>query len=81
MTCKFCESYESWHNIHESYNQKRPKEERSKYEYTAALIIRSWIPKVRTKRHAGRTIDCRNQGIGYELNYCPECGKRLKGEK
>jgi len=79
MPCKFCESYESWRRIHDFDNLKLPKEERSKHEYTVALVIRSWIPKVRTKRHAGRTVDYRNQGIGYNLNFCPECGKRLVG--
>lgn len=29
------------------------------------------------KRHAGRTTDYRNRGIGYKLNYCPECGRKL----
>ena len=81
VMCKFCEAYESWHNIHEFDNQKRPKDERTKYEYNVALVIRSWIPKYKSKNRAGRMVDYRNKGIGFKLNYCPECGKRLKGAK
>ena len=79
MPCKFCESYEMWKHIHEFDNLKLPKEERSKHEYTVALVIHSWKPKHRTKRQAGRTVDYRNQGLGYKLNYCPECGRKIRG--
>ena len=77
--CCFCESYELWRNIHEFDNTLGPKDEKTKHEYSVALVIRSWKPKYRTKRHAGRVVDYRNQGIGYKLNFCPECGKRLVG--
>lgn len=40
MDCKFCESYESWHNIHEFDNQRVPKEERSKMSNTQTLYIK-----------------------------------------
>ena len=79
MSCKFCEAYESWHNIHEFDNQNRPKDERVKHEYTVALVIHSWCPKYKTKRQAGCITNYRNQGLGYKLNYCPECGKKLRG--
>lgn len=81
MNCKFCESYESWHNIHEFDNQRVPKEERVKHEYAVALVIHSWCPKYRTKKRAGRTVDYRNMGLGFKLNYCPECGRKLKDKK
>lgn len=76
--CAFCEAME--HNkkldeisngIKEEYLPKRY------YEYTVAIVRRSWT-KERGKRHAGRVTDYRNQGIGYQLNYCPECGRKLK---
>ena len=76
--CKFCESLESWKNIHEFHNQDITKAEKMKHEYTVALLIHSWCPKYKTKRQASRTTDYRNQGLGYKLNYCPECGRKLK---
>ena len=79
MSCKFCESLQDWSQIHEFNNRDIPKEEETKHEYTVALVIHSWCPKYKTKRQAGRTVDYRNQGLGYKLNYCPECGRKLKG--
>ena len=79
MPCKFCESLQDWSQIHEFDNLKLPKEEETKHEYTVALVIHSWCPKYKTKRQAGRTADYRNQGLGYELNYCPECGRKIRG--
>lgn len=79
MSCKFCESLQDWRDIYAIDNMKLPKEERIKQEYTVALLIYSWCPKYKTKRQAGRTTDYRNQGLGYKLNYCPECGKKLRG--
>lgn len=72
--CKFCDSLRTW-------KQVKSMEKDMKEEYKVALVIRSWNPKVRSKRHAGRTTDYRNRGIGYELNYCPECGVQLRGKK
>ena len=77
--CKFCESLESWQNIHEFHNQDITKDEKMKHEYTVALLIHTWCPKYKTKRQASRLTDYRNKGLGYKLNYCPECGRKLKG--
>lgn len=76
--CKFCESYQSWKNIHKDSNRRYPKDEKMRHEYSVALLIHSWDPKYSSKRHAGRTTDYRNKGMGYKLNYCPECGRKLK---
>ena len=46
-------------------------------ELTVAIVERNWYQK-RGKRSAGRTIHYKNQGIGFALNFCPECGKRLR---
>ena len=75
--CKFCESLADHKRIENFWAEE--DDEPSKYEYTVALVIRSWKPSVRSKRDAGRTTDYRYQGLGYKLNYCPECGKKLKG--
>ena len=47
-----------------------------KEEYTVALVSHTWSVS-RGKRSASRTVDFRNKGLGYKLNYCPECGKEL----
>ena len=77
VECKFCASLESRKKC-ENFWLEREKEP-FKYEYTVALVIRSWKPSIRSKRDACRTTDYRNQGIGYKLNFCPECGRKLKG--
>lgn len=67
--CAFCESLQTHKNIRAFNNELYD-------EYTVALVIRSYAKG--KKRTAGRTTDYRNQGIGYKLNFCPECGRRLK---
>ena len=75
--CAFCEALQLNKNIRVFYNDLRKKEgnERIYEEYTVALVVRSYAKG--KKRTAGRTTDYRNQGIGYQLNFCPECGRRL----
>ena len=76
--CKFCGALMSWKQIDEFYKVTVPDPELGKYccEYTAALVIRHWYSK-KGKRSAGRTTDYRHMGLGFKLNYCPECGRRL----
>lgn len=77
-TCQFCEALQRNKNIRAFYNDRQKKEgkERIYEDYTVALVIRSYVKG--KKRTAGRTTDYRNQGIGYKLNFCPECGRALK---
>ena len=79
--CKFCESLENWQDIHKFDNAHAPKDEKKKHEYRVALLIYSWCPKHKTKRQASRLADYRSKGLGYKLNYCPECGRRMRCEK
>lgn len=72
--CQFCRKLEI-NKMMENHFRK-DGEEKILYEYTVAMVTRSWT-KTKGKRRAGRTTDYRNQGIGYKLNYCPECGKKL----
>ena len=78
--CAFCEALQRNKNIRAFYNDLRKEEGEEKiYEdYTVALVVRSYAKG--KKRTAGRTTDYRNQGIGYQLNFCPECGRKLTGE-
>ena len=73
--CKFCKNLEFYKNLDRN-QESDPELGRYKTEYRAALVIRSWYEK-RSKRGAGRTTDYRYRGIGYRLNYCPECGRKL----
>lgn len=77
MSCKFCEALDIWKHCNESYNKHLLKAERLKEEYTVALVSHTWSVS-RGKRSASRTVDYRNKGLGYKLNYCPECGKELR---
>lgn len=72
--CEFCDRLEL-----EKFSRSLDKGQKPKiyYECTVALVVRSWT-KERGKRNAGRLTDYRNQGIGYKLNFCPECGKDLR---
>lgn len=75
--CAFCEAYDTQNKIYD-FKDKHPEyyEEKLFYEITVAMVIRTWT-KSRGKAHAGRTTDYRFRGLGYKLNYCPECGRKL----
>lgn len=75
--CKFCESLKDHKEIENFWLEEGA--EPSEYEYTVALVIRSWKPRY-GKKKAGRTTDYRYQGIGYKLYYCPECGRKIRGK-
>lgn len=74
--CKFCDAMRSslqadavsdaWITDAELY-----------HEYSVAIVRRTWT-KAGGKRNAGRVTDYRYKGCGYKLNYCPECGRKLK---
>lgn len=79
--CKFCESMarnKERYKIVRGWATDAELEEFGKWmnEYTVAIVIRSWYQK-KGKKAASRTIEFRNKGLGYELNYCPECGRKL----
>ena len=77
IMCKFCESLNYEKQYARESNRNRDKEDKLKHSYNVALIRHTWT-KRKGKRKACRTVDYRNQGIGYQLNYCPECGRMLK---
>ena len=75
--CAFCEALKSNMQIRAFLNKQREKDHEEKiYEdYTVALVSRSYLKG--RKSHASRTTDYRYAGIGYKLNYCPECGREV----
>lgn len=77
--CQFCESYRSHKNVHDFIRQHQEyygEKSLLQYEICTAMVIKMWRPGY--KRRASRETDYRSQGCGYQLNYCPECGKKLK---
>lgn len=80
--CKFCEALRIHKQEARFWNNLRRKEGKPnvRHDYTVALVSRSWN-KGSGKNYGSRTTDYRNQGIGYKLNFCPECGRALKRER
>ena len=76
--CVFCADYQMYKKINKELNKKdkRISDEPFKHEYTVALVIRDWFPSA-GKKNASRSIHYRNKGLGYKLNFCPECGKEI----
>ena len=78
--CKFCESLENHKKIENFWLEEG--NEPSKYEYSVLIQMRCWKPKY-GKKDSSWDIDYGNRkfgfhGLGYKLNYCPECGKDLR---
>lgn len=83
--CKFCEAMKENRQIEEFTRQHESQKDLERYgkyktEYAVAIITRSWYSKT-GKRNAGRTTDYRHMGLGYKLNYCPECGANMRGRQ
>jgi len=78
MTCQFCEALQTSKQIHEFLAENSKDKELGKYmaEYTVAIVRHTWYKK-NGKRSGSRTTDYRNRGLGYALNFCPECGRKL----
>lgn len=70
--CPFCKQLACVKDVHEYYrnhsNGRRRSEDYSN-KYTVALVSESYYMDTYT----GETKYC-----GYELNYCPTCGKPIK---
>ena len=86
MTCKFCETMQTYRKVDyvsdkwKSEDPELQKLGKYKREYTVAIVRRGWYQK-KGKRSAGRSTDYRYRGLGYKLNYCPECGRDLRSVK
>lgn len=74
--CDFCDDLNLRKQCAKEDNRGQNEDNRLKYAYNVALVQHMWT-KSRGKRNACRSVDFRNKGIGYQLNYCPECGKKL----
>lgn len=72
--CKFCEAMESHRKIGTILKRHDPDLD---YRYSVAIVMRSFRKGQRGCRNSG--TDYRYRGCGYDLNFCPECGRPLKG--
>lgn len=82
--CRFCDELKDLkecHKIAQGWATDVELAEYGKYmqELTVAFVQRCWYQK-KGKKLAGRTVHYRNKGLGFALNYCPECGKKLRGK-
>ena len=77
--CKFCEAMKANRQV-EEITRSWATERYGKYmiEYTVAIVKRSYFQKL-GKRRSGRSVEFRYRGLGFELNYCPECGANMRG--
>lgn len=82
MSCEFCKAFELWKTFEKSNKKNYAKQNLTwRFEITTAIVVHSWIKEKRTKRQAGRVTDFRNEGLGFKLRFCPECGKELRGTR
>lgn len=80
--CKFCEELESLKECHRIAQRWAIDAELTEYgkwmqDLTVAIIERNWYQK-KGKKSSGRSVHYRKYGFGFSLNYCPECGKKLR---
>ena len=83
--CKFCEAMKANRQVEEITRSWATNEEIKRYgkhmiEYTVAIVKRSYFQKL-GKKKSGRTLEFRYRGLGFELNFCPECGADMRGDE
>jgi hypothetical protein len=79
--CDFCKAITDSLICHETQRSQATEKELQEFgtyesEYTVAIVERSWYTK-RGKKSASRTVRFKSRGIGFKLNYCPECGRSV----
>ena len=84
MSCKFCECLADIKECHGIAKGWATDAELNEYgvwmqELTVAIVERTWYRK-KGKKSGGRSVHYRNQGLGFKLRFCPECGKVLLEE-
>ena len=70
--CKFCETMESHRKVDAILKEHDPDME---HRYSVAIVTRIFFKG--RKGCQGASTDYRHLGCGYELNFCPECGRKL----
>ena len=80
--CKFCDAMRCNRQVEKIVRSWANEDELKKYgksliEYSVAIVKRSWYQK-KGKTTASRTVEFRYRGLGFALNYCPECGAKMQ---
>jgi len=82
--CRFCEELEDLKECHKRAQRWATDAKLTEYgkwmqELTIAVVEWNWYQK-KSKKSAGRIVHYRNRGLGFALNYCPDCGQALRME-
>lgn len=70
--CKFCDSMQRNLQVDEILKKHDPLMEK---RYSVAIVSRMFFKGRKGSR--GSSTDYRYRGCGYELNFCPECGRKI----
>lgn len=70
--CSFCKEFKSYLECAEQMMK-----DGYRCSYTAALVETMTYDGSKSN---GRTVAYKHDGVGFPLNFCPECGKKLAGE-
>ena len=73
MSCTFCEYL---FELQAAARRKEDSNPKLHHDYHALILSRAWNDYTGTA-HAG-TMTHKPKVVGFELNYCPECGKELE---
>lgn len=72
--CKFCEAMES-HRRTDFVPELRDLEQDRRH--SAAIVTRIFVKDITGSHQIITVTDTYTSGDGYDLNYCPECGRNL----
>lgn len=75
--CDFCDRLKLSNNLFQFWKQRPEHHPKQKQVISVAFVERSWEAGDPNKR-SSRVVDYRYRGCGYKLNYCPECGRKIK---
>lgn len=70
--CKFCEAMETHRKVDTFMKEKKSN---MKHRYSVAIVTRTFMKGQKGVRST--STDYRYRGCGYDLNFCPECGRKL----
>lgn len=75
--CQFCAALAVRRRIGRIDNAQRKRQGKApiRNRYTVALVVHTYVSG--NAANAGRSTDYRARGLGYALNFCPECGAKL----
>lgn len=73
--CEFCNAMA----IHRKFDEEAQKKAPHLYSRCSVAIVQRVFTKG-CREARGSSTDYKYRGCGYALNYCPECGRKMKGD-